>query len=84
MKSAFDQTIHFAFAFAFVWAFGAAEGWHGAAQGLILGVIREASEAGGARIMRMEVIDHFRKRDPWIDLLFWSLGGFVAALAVSI
>lgn len=51
-----------------------------ASAGLAMGLIRETAEASGSRISVAEVAAHFRKRDPWIDLLFWTLGGAALGL----
>lgn len=49
--------------------------WACALAGLAMGLIRETAEAGGSRITLAEVLAHFHKADPWIDLVFWTLGG---------
>lgn len=51
----------------------------GALAGLSLGLIRELTEASGSRITLIEVKEHFTKLDPWIDVLFWTLGGLTAS-----
>lgn len=79
-----DQIAHFVVGFSILLLFAKTGLVGGAVAGLCLGLIRETAEAGGSRITLSEVIWHFRKRlDPWIDLLFWSLGGLVAAYAVQ-
>lgn len=76
-----DQIAHFLLALAILTLFSLGGVFSGAAAGLCLGLIREASEAGGSRITFSEVVWHFRhKTDPWIDLAFWTLGGAVAGL----
>lgn len=79
MQKIIDQAVHFALACIVTWAFGIEALWAGAIMGLILGGIREVSEAGGSRIYLGEVVDHFKSRDPWIDLAFWALGGAAGA-----
>jgi len=74
-----DQTLHFAAALLILSLFALGTLWAGAFAGLALGLIREMTEAGGSRIALAEIGPHFRKRDPWIDLAFWTLGGAVAA-----
>ena len=75
-----DQVAHFAVAVLILSIFAIGTVWAGALAGLALGLIRELTEAGGSRIALAEIGPHFRKRDPWIDLTFWALGGVVAAL----
>lgn len=79
-----DQVAHFAVAAAILSTFALGTVWAGALAGLALGLIRELTEAGGSRIALAEIGPHFRKRDPWIDLTFWMLGGAVAALLLEI
>lgn len=75
-----DQLAHFAVAVLILSLFAIGTVWAGALAGLALGLIRETAEAGGSRITFAEVEAHFRKRDPWIDLTFWALGGIAASL----
>ena len=78
-----DQILHFVGAMFIlcVFAFGGIIG--GAVAGLGCGLIRELSEAGGSRITFPEVKAHFTKGfDPWLDLIFWTLGGIVSAIVV--
>jgi len=74
-----DQVLHFAAALLILSIFALGTLWAGALAGLSLGLIRELTEAGGARIAFAEIAPHFAKRDPWIDLAFWTLGGTAAA-----
>jgi len=74
-----DQIAHFAAAALILAIASVGTIWAGALAGLALGLIRETAEASGSRITLAEVLAHFRKRDPWIDLAFWTLGGAVAA-----
>jgi hypothetical protein len=75
-----DQLAHFAAAALILSIFALGTVWAGALAGLALGLVRETAEAGGSRITLAEVAAHFRKRDPWIDLTFWALGGISASL----
>jgi len=77
-----DQIAHFAVAVLILSVFAIGTLWAGALAGLALGLIRETAEAGGSRITLAEVLAHFRKRDPWIDLTFWALGGLAAAAII--
>lgn len=79
-----DQAMHFAAATLILSLFAIGTIWAGALAGLALGLIRETAEAGGSRMTRPEITAHFAKRDPWIDLVFWTLGGIAAALASTI
>lgn len=74
-----DQIAHFVLGAAILltFAFGGLIG--GAVAGLACGLIREMTEAGGARVTLSEIPTHFRKLDPWVDLVFWSLGGVAAS-----
>lgn len=75
-----DQAWHFGLAAAAVWLLTPAESpLLGAAFGLALGITREVTEATGSRIALAELPPHFTKRDPWIDLAFWTLGGAAPA-----
>ncbi len=74
-----DQLAHFTVAALILSLFAIGTVWAGALAGLALGLIRESAEAGGSRITLAEVGPHFTKRDPWIDLTFWALGGATAA-----
>lgn len=78
-----DQVAHFAVAMLVLTVFAIGTLWAGALAGLALGLIREMTEAGGSRIALAEIGPHFRRRDPWIDLTFWALGGVVAALLLG-
>lgn len=78
-----DQIAHFAVAAAILSCFALGGIIGGAVAGLACGLIRELSEAGGSRIALAEIGPHFAKRDPWIDLAFWTLGGIAAALVVQ-
>ncbi|MDP2131967.1 MAG: hypothetical protein U0995_09650 [Erythrobacter sp.] len=73
-----DQALHFAVALAIGLAFLMGGIIGGAIAGLACGLIRELTEAGGSRIALSEIGPHFAKRDPWIDLAFWTIGGAVA------
>lgn len=77
-----DQIAHFVVgaAILLIFAFGGLVG--GAVAGAACGLIRELTEAGGSRIALAEIPPHFKKLDPWIDLLFWSLGGALASTVV--
>lgn len=75
-----DQIAHFTVALAVLALFASGGVIGGALAGCALGLIRELTEAGGSRITWAEVPPHFAKRDPWIDLIFWTLGGIIAAL----
>lgn len=79
-----DQAMHFAAAALILSLALLGTVWAGALAGLALGLIRETAEAGGSRMTRPEITAHFAKRDPWIDLVFWTLGGIAAALASTI
>ena len=76
-----DQITHFAAAVLILAIASVGTIWAGALAGLALGLIRETAE-GVRRMTLAELAAHFAKRDPWIDLAFWSLGGAVAVLAV--
>lgn len=76
-----DQIAHFAVALALLTAFAHLGLIGGALAGLGIGLVRELSEAGGSRITLAEIGPHFAKRDPWIDLAFWTLGGLAAGAA---
>lgn len=82
MTRALDQLAHFAVALGLLSLFAQLGLIGGALAGLGIGLVRELSEAGGSRIALAEIGPHFAKRDPWIDLAFWTLGG-LAAGAVS-
>lgn len=75
-----DQIAHFSVALALLSLFALGGPIGGAVAGVGMGLIRELTEAGGSRIAWAEVPPHFAKRDPWIDLAFWALGGLAAAL----
>jgi len=77
-----DQIAHFAAAFALLMLFAHLGLFGGLLAGLGIGLVRELSEAGGSRIALAEIAPHFRKRDPWIDLAFWALGGLAAAVVL--
>lgn len=77
-----DQILHFAIAVAILSV--STLGWWGAmVAGAAIGLIRELTEAGGSRIALAEIAPHFTKRDPWIDLGFWALGGLAASLLLA-
>jgi shikimate kinase len=73
-----DQALHFIVALAIGSAFMLGGVIGGAIAGLACGLIRELTEAGSTRIALSEIGPHFAKRDPWIDLAFWTMGGGVA------
>ncbi|MCX9146630.1 hypothetical protein [Erythrobacter sp. WG] len=79
-----DQIAHFAVALGLLSLFAQLGALGGALAGLGIGLVRELSEAGGSRIALAEIPPHFAKRDPWIDLAFWTLGGLTAAAAKPI
>ncbi|MBD2842716.1 hypothetical protein [Erythrobacter rubeus] len=83
MRWVMNQAIHFVAAIVIfmLFAFGGLVG--AALAGCGLGIIREFSEVGGSRIEFHEVVGHFKRLDPWSDLAFWSLGGYVAALLIT-
>ena len=70
-----DQIAHFLVPLAILSLALVGTVWACALAGLAMGLIRETAEASGSRITLAEVLAHFRKADPWIDLAFWSLGG---------
>lgn len=78
-----DQIVHFTVALAVLALFALGGLIGGAIAGAALGLIRELTEAGGSRIALAEIAPHFARRDPWIDITFWTLGGVVAALIVN-
>jgi hypothetical protein len=77
-----DQIAHFVVGAAILLTFALGGLIGGVVAGLACGLIRELTEAGGSRIALAEIKPHFEKLDPWIDLLFWSLGGAAASLVV--
>jgi hypothetical protein len=78
-----DQLAHFVVAVALLCAFVSFGLFGGVLAGAGIGLVRELSEAGGSRIAWAEIPPHFAKRDPWIDLFFWGLGGGVAKLLMG-
>lgn len=81
-QNVIDQAIHVLAAIAIVLL--AHMGVVGCAlAGLGCGLIRELSEAGGARITLSEVKAHFTKLDPYVDLSWWAVGGAVAGIFVG-
>lgn len=74
-----DQAAHFAAALVILSLFGSGGIIGGALAGLGCGLVRETAEAGGSRMTLAELRAHFAKRDPWLDLIFWTLGGIAAA-----
>lgn len=77
-----DQIAHFIVGAAILSLFALGGLTGGFVAGAAIGLIRELTEAGGSRITLAEIPPHFAKRDPWIDLTFWSLGGGFASVAV--
>lgn len=78
-----DQILHVAVPIIVFAIFTHGGAFGGAFAGLACGLIRELSEAGGSRISLAEAKAHFQKRDAWIDLAFWTLGGAVAKIALT-
>lgn len=78
-----DQLAHVTAAIVILVAFAEGGLLGGAAAGAACGLIRELSEAGGARIALAEIGPHFAKRDTWVDLAFWALGGALARVLVA-
>lgn len=79
-----DQIAHFVAGAAILTLFAVGGIVGGFVAGGAIGLIRELTEAGGSRIALSEIPPHFAKRDPWIDLTFWCLGGGFASAVVRV
>ena len=77
-----DQIAHFTVGAAILTLFALGGLIGGFVAGAVIGLVRELTEAGGSRITLAEIPVHFAKRDPWIDLTFWGLGGGFASVVV--
>ncbi|MEQ5789095.1 hypothetical protein J3454_14455 [Erythrobacter sp. NFXS35] len=82
IRQAIDQIAHFAAALVILLVFAEGGIIGGAVAGLGCGLIREVAESGNP-VRWPAVKAQLTQTDAPLDILFWSLGGFVAAIITN-